>query len=99
MTAGMFIFLAVHISSHPDYDSLVQKGEDATRVLMEKLWLELAEHLVLFAPGWGFDAGGEHAIGGDGLGYFRLSFSIATYEETRTGIDRFAKVLNKFYRL
>jgi aromatic amino acid aminotransferase I len=95
----MFIFLAVHISDHPDYEALLQKGEDATRVLMERLWTELAENLVLFAPGWGFDAGGEHAIGGEGVGYFRLSYSIITYEQTRQGIEKFAKVLNKFYRL
>jgi aromatic amino acid aminotransferase I len=54
---------------------------------------------VLFAPGFGFDAKGPHAIGGEGMGYFRLSFSIATYEQTRTAIETFAKVLYKFYRI
>ncbi|GFZ46123.1 hypothetical protein JCM24511_04369 [Saitozyma sp. JCM 24511] len=98
-TAGMFIFLGVHISEHPDYPALVRKGEDAKAILMDKLWRELAENLVLFAPGFGFDAKGPHAIGGEGMGYFRLSFSIATYEQTRTAIETFAKVLYKFYRI
>ncbi|KAK4686627.1 hypothetical protein P7C73_g3499, partial [Tremellales sp. Uapishka_1] len=98
-TAGMFIFLGVHLSEHPDYQKLQHKGEDATKVLMVKLWTELAENLVLFAPGFGFDAHGEHAIGGEGVGYFRLSFSIATYEETQSAIKTFAKILKKFYRL
>jgi aromatic amino acid aminotransferase I len=45
-TAGMFVFLALHLDSHPDFKKLEQKGEDATRVLMERLWHELADHLV-----------------------------------------------------
>lgn len=45
-TAGMFVWLAIHIDQHPDYRALQIKGEDATRVLMEKLWHELADNLV-----------------------------------------------------
>ncbi|WWC89986.1 uncharacterized protein L201_004916 [Kwoniella dendrophila CBS 6074] len=97
-TAGMFVFLGVHISEHPDYDKLTRKGEDATHVLVQKLWTELADNLVLFAPGWYFDGGGEHAIGGKGYGYFRLSFSIATYEETYKAIRTFSQVLEKFFK-
>ncbi|OCF35477.1 aromatic amino acid aminotransferase I [Kwoniella heveanensis CBS 569] len=98
-TAGMFIFLGVHVSEHPDYHDLVKKGENATQILVQKLWTNLADNLVLFAPGWYFDAGGEHAIGGNGYGYFRLSFSIATYEETYQAVERFAKVLDKFFHV
>ena len=42
----MFVFLAVHVSEHPDYDVLLKKGEDATRLLMDDLWRQLAENLV-----------------------------------------------------
>ncbi|WWC69406.1 uncharacterized protein I206_103345 [Kwoniella pini CBS 10737] len=98
-TAGMFVFLGVHISEHPDYVELTRKGEDATHVLVQRLWTQLADNLVLFAPGWYFDGGGEHAIGGKGYGYFRLSFSIATYEETYRAVETFAKVLDKFFKL
>lgn len=45
-TAGMFVWLAIHVDQHPDYKQLQAKGEDATRVLMEKLWHELADNLV-----------------------------------------------------
>ena len=47
-TAGMFVFLAVHIDQHPDWDALERKGEDATKVLMMKLWQTLADDLVSF---------------------------------------------------
>ena len=95
----MFVFLGVHFKDHPDYPSLLSKGQDATAVLSANLWRELAENLVLFAPGTGFDAHGTHAIGGEGIGYYRLSYSIATYEETRKAIGTFRDVLMKFYRL
>lgn len=98
-TAGMFVWLAVHIDRHPDFAMLERKGEDATAVLMDKLWRLLADHLVLFAPGFAFDAHGAHAIGGKGTGYFRLAYSIVTYEQTRSAIETFAKVLNRFYRI
>jgi aromatic amino acid aminotransferase I len=42
----MFIFLGVHFNEHPDYAYLQGKGEDATRVLMQKLWQELADNMV-----------------------------------------------------
>ncbi|WRT67167.1 uncharacterized protein IL334_004133 [Kwoniella shivajii] len=58
-----------------------------------------ADVQVLFAPGWYFDGGGEHAIGGPGYGYFRLSFSIATYEETYKAVQTFSQVLDKFFQL
>ncbi|CAK9782287.1 PLP-dependent transferase [Cutaneotrichosporon oleaginosum] len=92
-SAGMFIFLGVHLNTHPEY-----RGPDDTRTLMDKLWRTLAKHHVLFAPGWAFDANGPHNIGGDGVGYFRLSFSIVTYEQTRESMEVFAKVLKQFLR-
>lgn len=98
-TAGMFVFLGIHFSEHPDYHDLLRSGEDATLILTNKLWKALADNLVLFAPGWGFDAGGEHAIGGKGYGYYRLAFSVASYEEIRDGIYRFSQILNKFFRI
>lgn len=95
--AGMFIFLAIHLDSLPSYSSLQHAGEfDADRVLMEKIWRELAERKVLFAPGWGFDARGEHNIGGKGVGYMRLSFSTVTYGECRRAVKVLKDVLGEF---
>ncbi|KAL7424021.1 hypothetical protein Q5752_001606 [Cryptotrichosporon argae] len=92
-TAGMFIFLGVHLTSHPDYHAL---GTDA---LMMQLWKQLAENLVLVAPAQMFDAHGVHGIGGEGVGYFRLAYSIATYEQMRTAVATLEKVLRSFMRI
>lgn len=54
---------------------------------------------MLFAPGFAFDAHGEHAIGGKGTGYFRVAYSITTYEQNRHAVETFSKVLNKFFRV
>lgn len=95
-TAGMFIFLAVHVDQHPDYSKL---GTDATRILMDRLWRLLAEHLILFAPGLSFDTHGPHNIGGDGVGYYRLSYSITPYEQMRTAMATFAQLLTDFFKI
>lgn len=91
----MFIFLAIHLSSHPSYASLSASSEDADKLLMDKIWRELADNKVLFAPGWGFDARGEHNIGGagSGVGYFRLSYSVATYEQVGKAVRVLKEVL------
>lgn len=95
-TAGMFVFLAIHVDQHPEFHSL---GDDATNILMGKLWRELAEHLVLFAPGTSFDSHGVHNIGGKGIGFFRISYSIIEYDQVRATMETFAKVLKKFLQV
>ncbi|KAL1409695.1 hypothetical protein Q8F55_003691 [Vanrija albida] len=91
-TAGMFVWLAVHFDQHPEFHSL---GSDATNELTRRLWLKLADHLVLFAPGFVFAP--DTAKGADtGVGYFRLSYSIITYEESRSAIKTFEEVLVQF---
>ena len=47
----MFIFLAVHLDQHPDYDSLDRKGEDATKILLNQLWQQLADQLASWISG------------------------------------------------
>lgn len=91
-TAGMFVFVGVHLRSHPEWEHL---GDEK---LMNKLWKTLAEHLVLFAPGWAFDSCGVHDIGGNGVGYFRLSYSILPYQVMQDGMVTFAKVLTEFLK-
>jgi aromatic amino acid aminotransferase I len=99
----MFIFLAIHLDSHPSYASLATTDDptptptDPDRALMEKIWRALAERKVLFAPGWGFDARGEHNIGGKGVGYLRLSFSTVTYDECRAAVRVLKEVLGEFF--
>lgn len=43
---GMFVFLGIHFSEHPDYYDLLRRGEDATFILTKKLWEMLADNLV-----------------------------------------------------
>ena len=50
-SAGMFVWLAVHLDSHKDFNKLRSQGEDPTRVLLEKLFIELAENKVGLASG------------------------------------------------
>jgi hypothetical protein len=45
-SAGMFVWLAVHLDSHKDFEKVKARGEDPNRVLLEKLFIELAEHKV-----------------------------------------------------
>lgn len=101
LLAGMFIFLAIHIAHHPSYPHMLKRSSpaEATRTLMDQLWRQLAESHVLVAPGWGFDANGVHNIGGDGVGYFRLSFSTLSYAQCRTGMKVFSEQLDKFFEI
>ena len=45
-SAGMFVWLAVHLDSHKDFQKIKARGEDPNRVLLEKLWTKLAENKV-----------------------------------------------------
>lgn len=47
-SAGMFVWLAVHLDSHKDFEKVKARGEDPNRVLLEKLFIELAEHKVSY---------------------------------------------------
>jgi len=52
-SAGMFVWLAVHLDSHKDFQKIKARGEDPNRVLLEKLWTKLAENKVSECePGW-----------------------------------------------
>lgn len=51
-SAGMFIWLQVHIENHPDLEGMRMRGvEDPEAKLMEKLWRELAENKVSLTQG------------------------------------------------
>jgi hypothetical protein len=46
-SAGMFVWLQVHIGNHPDIAEMRARGEEnPEQKLMEKLWKELAENKV-----------------------------------------------------
>lgn len=98
----MFVWLAVHLENHPDFHNLKAKGmEDPSKFLMDELWKELAENNVLVCPGQYFD-GQEgvphHGEGSENLGFFRLSFSIASHDEIEQAVKTMYKVMVKFFR-
>lgn len=100
-TAGMFVFLGIHIGHHPDFNVLRAQGHvEPARELMERLWRQLAEELVLLAPGYFFDAQpGTPHDGAEEIGFFRLSYSIATHEEMTRAIKTIHRVLVRFFRI
>lgn len=43
-TAGMFVWLAVHLPSHPDFEQTKRdEGKDGVNKMLYDLWTELAE--------------------------------------------------------
>lgn len=57
---GMFVWVNVHISNHPDFPIHASEEEksEATKDLLNKLWIQLANNHVLVAPGWFFAGDG-----------------------------------------
>ncbi|KAH7879766.1 pyridoxal phosphate-dependent transferase [Lentinula edodes] len=70
-SSGMFLWLELHLDDHPSFSSLGYKA------LEMKLWTEIADAGVLFAPGAMFFA---TPVEDDtpGYGHFRISFSNST---------------------
>lgn len=99
-TAGMFVWLAVHLESHPEFVQMKRQGvEDPSRLLMERLWKELAENNVLVSPGYFFDGNGGHPhVGAENIGFFRLSFSIASHDQMEKAVKTMYKVFVKFFQ-
>ncbi|GHJ84349.1 hypothetical protein NliqN6_0751 [Naganishia liquefaciens] len=99
-TAGMFVWLAVHLSSHHKFAQIKrEEGPDGVNKMLYELWTDLAESNVLISPGYFFDAqpGVPHE-GTEDFGFFRLSFSSATHEEMESAIKTMYKVFVKFFQ-
>ncbi|KAJ3768951.1 pyridoxal phosphate-dependent transferase [Lentinula raphanica] len=88
-TSGMFVWLELHLEEHPSFTSLGYKA------LEMKLWTEIAEAGVLFAPGAMFFA---TKVEDDtpGPGHFRVSFSNSSPKEMKKAVSTFGTVLRKF---
>lgn len=57
---GMFVWVNVHISNHPDFPTQgsAEEKSQATKDLLNQLWIKLANNQVLVAPGWFFAGDG-----------------------------------------
>ncbi|KAJ9105496.1 hypothetical protein QFC21_001867 [Naganishia friedmannii] len=99
-TAGMFVWLAVHLESHPRFAQIKDAdGPEGVNKMLYELWTELAEKNVLVSPGYFFDAqpGVPHE-GTENFGFFRLSFSMANHEQMESAIKTIYKVFVSFFQ-
>ncbi|KAH9947220.1 pyridoxal phosphate-dependent transferase [Amylocystis lapponica] len=90
-TSGMFIWVVVHLESHPAFGS-----EPAERIEMQ-LWDKLIDAGILIAPGWLFGANADVAFE-RGTGHFRIAFSNVTYDKLRESAKIFARVTQEFFQ-
>lgn len=100
--AGMFLWAKFYLHNSPQFESLrLRKDiEDPEQTFSDFVWNELAKALVLVTPGsyytpWqGKDKKTTRSRGAEeGIGYFRLAFSLTSREEMEKGIERMAGVL------
>jgi aromatic amino acid aminotransferase I len=88
-TSGMFVWLKVDFQSHPRFSA------ENVKSLELKLWTDLAEAGLLIAPGWMFNATGADL---PHEGHYRISFSAASHEEMRKGLQIFGHVTRRFFQ-
>lgn len=87
-TSGMFVWVRVNFENHANY------SPEFAKTLEMKLWTDIAEAGVLFAPGWMFNASGVET---PHEGHYRISFSNASTEDMRRALQIFAQVIRKFF--
>ncbi|KAK7049551.1 hypothetical protein VNI00_005582 [Paramarasmius palmivorus] len=90
-TAGMFIWLQLHLEDHPLYGQL-----DSTALEL-KLWTALAEAGLIVGPGDMFSAHpGQN--GASPHGHFRISFSNTEFDVMKKAVKIFSTVLQQFMK-
>ena len=86
------MWLRVHFENHPDYARLSNGDGNAEEILLDRVFKRCAEKLVLVCPGSMFvpahaDSAPKH------IGYYRLSYSMATRDELSRAIATLRQVL------
>ncbi|KAI1293421.1 hypothetical protein EDD11_008370 [Mortierella claussenii] len=97
-SAGMFIWIKVHVNQHPRY------GTVSDSVLMLELFRTCVKNNVLLVPGWQFsckpkpsDIDPADVLGtwfDDQATYLRATFAYATFEQMEQAMVRFGESLN-----
>ncbi|ORZ26996.1 pyridoxal phosphate-dependent transferase [Lobosporangium transversale] len=100
-SAGMFIWIKIHLEHHPQY------GTVSDSALMLRLFNKCIENNVLLVPGWQFSCKPKPAdfdpadpLGGwfDGQAtYLRATFAYASFEQMETAMIRFGESLNEIF--
>ncbi|KDN51005.1 hypothetical protein RSAG8_00634, partial [Rhizoctonia solani AG-8 WAC10335] len=100
---GMFLWIKFYLKNHRDWTPHPAPGS----ALEVKLWTNLAEAGVMFAPGYMFstdeeDAPSEESVAEPHLrseyAHMRVSFSSATKEEITKAMKTFVQVTLKFFQ-
>lgn len=101
-SAGMFIWIKIHLEHHPRY------GTVADSVLMLELFNKCISHNVLMVPGWQF-SGKPRPAGLDPADvlnvwadneatYLRATFAFATFEQMEQATIRFGEAIREAFK-
>ncbi|KAG8759189.1 hypothetical protein FRC11_002411 [Ceratobasidium sp. 423] len=100
---GMFLWIKLHLKNHREWVPHPAPGS----ALEVKLWTDLAEAGVMFAPGYIFSTNEEDTPSDKGFAeprlrseyaHMRVSFSSATKEEITKAMKTFVEVTLRFFR-
>ncbi|CAE6412922.1 unnamed protein product [Rhizoctonia solani] len=101
--AGMFLWIKFHLKNHRSWVPRPAPGS----ALEVKLWTDLAESGVMFAPGYMFSTEEDDTPSDEGFAeshlrseyaHMRVSFSSATKEEISKAMKTFVEVTLKFFQ-
>ncbi|KII94834.1 hypothetical protein PLICRDRAFT_193623 [Plicaturopsis crispa FD-325 SS-3] len=88
-TSGMFLWIKLHLENH---HAISSEPEETLEI---KLFSQLAEAGVLFAPGFMFSA---EQLTDSTQGHFRISFSNCETSEMKKAASIFAQVMTEFFK-
>ncbi|KAF9090023.1 hypothetical protein BGX29_005521 [Mortierella sp. GBA35] len=97
-SAGMFIWIKIHVDQHPRYGSVADSG------LMLELFQKCIENNVLMVPGWQFSCKAKpESIDllnnwfDEDATYLRATFAYASFEQMEQATIRFAHTLDQVF--
>lgn len=98
--AGMFVWVHIHITSHPAYSSYLSRDPKHTkREMMTKLWGYTAErHSCLSCPGWVF-APDQVSLEDGAAERLRLCFAAIEEGTVVDASERFCKGVREFWEM
>ncbi|TFY79839.1 hypothetical protein EWM64_g4169 [Hericium alpestre] len=96
-SSGMYVWVKIHFTEKQRASHAAVQNEES---LERKLWIKIADAGVLTAPGWFFSTDDDVSPTDPNVeGHMRMSFSQATDEKMKEGVDIFATQLKKFFDL
>ncbi|OAQ36157.1 amino transferase [Linnemannia elongata AG-77] len=87
-SAGMFIWIKIHLDQHPRYKTVKDSA------LMLELFQKCIENKVLMVPGWQFSCKPKPQ---DDANYLRATFAYASFEQMDEASARFGRTVGQFF--